>query len=172
MNVERSCAIAALVAGALVAGCEARGGDASMDDKGAASAEPVTLAVVNARVWTGDTTRPWAEAFAVRGERIATVGSSAAVRKLAGNARVIDAGGNMVVPGFIDSHVHFVDGGFRLASVQLRDARTREEFVARIKAFAATVPAGTWITGGDWDHTLWGGDLPERDWIDSVTPDH
>ena len=44
----------------------------------------------------------------------------------------------------------------RLASVQLRDARTRAEFVARIKAFAATVPAGTWITGGDWDHTLLG----------------
>ena len=45
-------------------------------------------------------------------------------------------------------------------------------FVARIKAFAATVPQGTWITGGDWDHTLWGGELPRRDWIDAVTPDH
>ena len=58
------------------------------------------------------------------------------------------------------------DGGFSLASVQLRDAHTREEFAARIKAFAATVPAGTWITGGDWDHTLWGGELPTREWID------
>jgi predicted amidohydrolase YtcJ len=56
--------------------------------------------------------------------------------------------------------------------VQLRDAKTRDDFVARIKAFAATVPAGTWITGGDWDHTLWGGELPTRDWIDSVTPNH
>jgi predicted amidohydrolase YtcJ len=36
----------------------------------------------------------------------------------------------------------------------------------------ATVPAGTWITGGDWDHTLWGGELPRRDWIDAATPDH
>ena len=81
MNVERSCAITVLIAGVLVAGCETRRGDASMDDKGAATAEPVTLAVVNARVWTGDTARPWAEAFAVRGDRFATVGSSAAVRK-------------------------------------------------------------------------------------------
>ncbi len=56
--------------------------------------------------------------------------------------------------------------------MQLRDARTREEFVARIKAFAATVPAGTWITGGNWDHSLWGGELPTREWIDAVTPDH
>ena len=84
----------------------------------------------------------------------------------------IDAGGRLVVPGFIDTHVHFIEGGFRLASVQLRDAKTRDEFVNRIKAFAATVPAGTWITGGDWDHSLWGGELPRRDWIDAVTPNH
>ena len=95
-----------------------------------------------------------------------------AVRKLAPNVAALDAGGRLIVPGFIDTHVHFVDGGFRLASVQLRDAKTREEFVRRIGAFAATVPAGTWIEGGDWDHSLWGGELPARDWIDAVTPNH
>jgi predicted amidohydrolase YtcJ len=137
------------------------------------SAAAITLAVVNARVWTGDPRRPWADALAVRGERIELVGSSAAVKKLAGPAtRVVDAGGKMLVPGFTDAHVHFVDGGFRLSSVQLRDAKTAAEFTARIKAFAATVPRGTWITGGDWDHTAWGGTLPDRSWIDSVTPDH
>ncbi|MEO7963897.1 MAG: amidohydrolase, partial [Gemmatimonadaceae bacterium] len=133
---------------------------------------PVTLAVVNARIWTGDARRPWAEALSVRGERLAAVGSSAEVRKLAGSAQVIDAAGQMIVPGFIDSHVHFIDGGFRLSSVQLRDAKTPEEFVRRIKAFAATVPKGTWIQGGDWDHQLWGGTLPTRAWVDSVTPDN
>ncbi|HET7459334.1 MAG TPA: amidohydrolase [Gemmatimonadaceae bacterium] len=133
----------------------------------------VTLAVVNARIWTGDARRPWADAVAVRGDRFELVGSSAAVKKMVGpGTRVVDAGGRMLVPGFVDAHVHFIDGGFRLASVQLRDARTPAEFTARIGAFAATVPKGTWITGGDWDHTAWGGALPDRSWVDSVTPDH
>ncbi len=88
------------------------------------------------------------------------------------SARVVDAAGALVTPGFIDSHVHFVSAGFGLASVQLRDASTPEEFKRRIKAFAATVPAGTWITGGDWDHTLWGGELPRHEWVDSVTPNN
>ena len=133
---------------------------------------PVTLAFVNARVWTGHPAQPEAEAIAIAGDRIVAVGTNADVRARAGNTTVTDLGGRFVVPGFIDAHVHFVDGGFRLTSVQLRDAKTREEFVSRIKAFAATVPAGTWITGGDWDHTLWGGELPRRDWIDAATPDH
>ena len=135
----------------------------------AASRRP-TAAVVNAKVWTGEPSRPWAEALAITGDRISIVGTSDEVRRGAEGADVIDAGGRLVVPGFIDTHVHFVDGGFRLASVQLRDAKTRDEFVNRIKAFAATVPAGTWITGGDWDHSLWGGELPTREWIDAATP--
>lgn len=132
----------------------------------------ISFVIVNARVWTGDPRRPWADAVAVEGDRIAAVGSSAEIRKLAGTARVIDAKGAMVVPGFIDSHVHFIAGGFRLSSVQLRDAKTPAEFISRIKAFAATVPKGTWIEGGDWDHQNWGGQLPTRAWIDSVTPEH
>jgi predicted amidohydrolase YtcJ len=131
-----------------------------------------TLALVNGHIWTGNTSQPEAEAVAIAADRIAAVGSTAQIRQTAGRADVIDLGGQFVVPGFIDSHVHFITGGFRLTSVQLRDAATREEFIARIKAFAETVPAGTWITGGDWDHTRWGGELPRRDWIDTVTREH
>ena len=164
-----------LVVGHLVipiVGCSGGAGEVGPRSGGVQRNESMTLAVVNARVWTGDTKAPWAEAIAVRGEQIAAVGSSEEIRRLAGATTPIDAAGRLVLPGFIDSHVHFVDGGFRLASVQLRDARTRAMFVERIRAFAATVPAGTWIQGGDWDHSLWGGELPARDWIDAVTPDH
>jgi predicted amidohydrolase YtcJ len=131
------------------------------------------MALVNAHVWTGDPARPTAEAIVVDGDKIAFVGTTADVQKAYPGIETVDAAGRLVVPGFGDSHVHFVDGGFRLASVQLRHAGTREEFVARVKAFAATVPAGTWITGGDWDHSLWPGhELPGKDWIDAVTPNH
>lgn len=134
---------------------------------------PVSLAVVNARVWTGDPSRPWVDGLAVRGDRLAAAGSSAEVRKLAGSsARVVDARGAFVAPGFIDSHVHFLPGGFRLGWVQLRDARTPEEFVRRVAGRARALPPGSWILGGDWDHENWGGELPRRDWLDAVTPDN
>ena len=131
-----------------------------------------TLAVINARVWTGVSARPWAEALAVDSEgHIAAVGTTNAIARLAATT-VVDAHGQMVVPGFIDAHVHFVDGGFALSSVQLRDAMTKAEFIARIRDFARALPKGAWITNGDWDHTNWGGELPRRDWIDSVTRDN
>ncbi|HEX4932935.1 MAG TPA: amidohydrolase family protein, partial [Gemmatimonadaceae bacterium] len=93
--------------------------------------DPGAIAIVNARIWTGDPRRPWADGMLADGARLALVGSSAEVRKAAKpGTRVIDAAGKFVVPGFNDAHVHFVEGGFRLASVQLRDARTPEEFAA------------------------------------------
>lgn len=133
---------------------------------------PATL-VVQGRIWTGDAERPWAEAVAARDEQIVAVGSRDDVAKLIGDeTQVIDAGDGLVVPGLIDSHIHLIDGGLRLASVQLRDAKSRVEFVRRLGEYAKTQPAGAWITGGDWDHSLWGGELPSRDWLDEVTPNN
>lgn len=131
-----------------------------------------TLAIVNARVWTGDPRRPWADAVAVTGDRISAVGSSAEVMKTVSEAtRVVDARGQMLVPGFIDAHVHFIAGGFGLTSVQLRDARTRDEFIRRIELHASRLPKGAWMLEGNWDHQNWGGELPRASWIDSVTPE-
>ena len=134
----------------------------------------VDLALLNGKVWTGDPGRPWAEAVAVRGDKIFAVGTTAEVRKLAsGAANVVDLGGALVLPGFIDSHTHFLAGGFALKSIQLRAARSREEFVALIAAKARELGKGRWVVNGDWDHQEFSPpELPRKDWIDAVTPDN
>ena len=132
-----------------------------------------TLVIRNAKVWTADPRRPSGSAIAINGERIVAVGNAVDVEHLIDSrTRVIDARGQLVTPGFIDSHLHFLMAGLRLASVQLRDAHSREELVRRVREHAARMPKGSWITGGDWDHENWGGILPSREWIDEVTPDH
>jgi len=129
--------------------------------------------ILNASIWTGDESNPSAQAMAIAGDSLLAVGSNAEIEKYKGpDTEVIDLNGAFVTPGFIDCHVHFLTGGFNLSGVQLRDAKTKEEFISRIKAFAETIPTGTWILGGDWDHENWGGELPTRQWIDEVTPDH
>lgn len=136
-----------------------------------AEPENATLVVSNARAWTGNPEQPWAEAVASRNDEIVAVGSNEEIAMLVGDdTEVIDARGGMLVPGFIDAHVHFLSGGSGLASVQLRDAATPEEFTRRIGEFATTIPPGEWILAGTWDHQNWGGELPRRDWIDAVTP--
>jgi hypothetical protein len=127
----------------------------------------------NARIWTGDEAQPWAEGLAVQDSLLLAVGTDADVRRLQGSETdVVDLQGRLVVPGFIDNHVHFLSGGFQLASVDLRVAIRPRDFIRRLGDFAVTDPPGRWITGGDWDHEAWGGELPRRDWIDSVTTGH
>lgn len=138
-----------------------------------AVADTASMVVTDVRIWTGDGALPWAEAIAIRDETILAVGATESISAWIGaDTEVISAPGRMLVPGLIDSHVHFADGGSALASVQLRDAATPEEFTRRIGEFAEGVPAGEWITGGAWDHENWGGELPRRGWIDTVTPDN
>ena len=139
-----------------------------------APAAPAADLVVFGKVWTGDSAAPLAQAVATRGDTVVAVGDSATVAKLVGEAtRVLANPGGLVVPGFMDDHVHFLDGGFQLASVDLRDAESPEEFTRRLQAFAAERQPGEWITGGDWDHERWpGAPLPRREWIDSVTPNN
>ena len=140
-------------------------------------AEPPALVadtiIVNAIVHTMDPARPTAEAVAIFGNRIVAVGSTKDITKLAGSGtRTIDAKKQLVLPGFNDSHTHFLTGGFQLASVDLRDAANQQEFASRIRAFAAKLPKGRWVTGGDWDHERWpDARLPTRELIDSFTPD-
>jgi len=130
--------------------------------------------VIVGKIWTGDPENPWAEAMAVAGDTLMAVGKKADMQKLTGkDTRTTEARtGQLIVPGFIDSHSHFVESGFELASVQLTEARTKKEFIKRIADYAKTVKPGTWIIGGNWNHQNWGGELPNQSWIDSVTKDN
>ena len=132
------------------------------------------LVLVNGIVRTMDPAASTAEAVAVRDGRIIRVGSSADLKAMAGpGTRVVDLRGAAVLPGFIDSHTHFLDGGFALASIQLRDVRSREELASRIAAKVREIGKGEWILNGDWDHEQFSPvELPRRDWIDAVSPDN
>lgn len=134
----------------------------------------MTLALVGGRVWTGDPVRPWAEAVAASGDRIVAVGTSEEVRgRIGPETEVVELDGRLVTPGFHDAHVHFLNGGFGLLGLDLRDAETPEELARRIGEHARSLPAGRWITGGAWDHERWpGSPLPRREWVDSVTPEN
>jgi predicted amidohydrolase YtcJ len=136
------------------------------------AAGPADL-VVYGRVWTG-AAEPWAGAVAITGDTISAVGDSAEIAALAGpETKVLANGQAMVTPGFMDGHLHFLDGGFQLASVDLRPADAKAEFIERVAAFVSERKPGEWIVGGDWDHERWPGTpLPRKDWIDSVTPDN
>jgi predicted amidohydrolase YtcJ len=126
-------------------------------------------------VWTGlSTGRGQPGAVAIGNGKILAVGDSAEIARYIGSkTQVLNADGGLIMPGFADGHTHFINGGFQLASVDLRDAATPQEFVRRLKAYAARLKPGDWITGGDWDHTLWRGTpLPRHGWIDSVTPNN
>src|ERR1041385_7926651 len=130
-----------------------------------------TLIITNAAVYTVDKQHPIAEAVAVIGDRIVAVGSRAEIDLWRGpETKVIDAGHKLVLPGFNDAHVHFIQGGAQLDQVQLTDAASPQEFAKRIAAQAKKTPKGEWILGGRWDETKWPKpELPTKDLVDGVT---
>lgn len=146
----------------------------SLSGPNAAQSRAATLILLNGKVWTENPRQPESEAVAVEGNLILAVGTSAAMRKLAGpDCRIIDLAGRRVVPGFNDSHVHFIDGGSSLISVRLGDADSSAELRRRLGEYARSLPKGAWIRNGNWDHQRWSpAALPTHQLIDAVTPDN
>ncbi len=173
MNINNAAKIGWLLASLalLLAGCG--GGDQTAVDTQTAKTEPVQSAdtvYLNARVWTGTGGR-FREAIAVQGEKILAVGSAEEIKAVtSGNTKLVDLGGQLVVPGFIDNHTHFILSALAMQRTNLRDAASPEEFSRRIAEQARAHP-GEWIIEGNWDHELWGGALPTRQWVDVATKD-
>ena len=134
----------------------------------------IDLLLLNANIWTGNPGQPRAQALAAAGGQIVAIGSTAELKSLSGRGTVvIDAGGNLVLPGFIDNHTHFLTGGFHLLSANLRDVSGPSDLARRLAEKAKELPEGRWITGGGWNHENWSpGGLPSRQTIDAATSRH
>lgn len=120
------------------------------------------LILKNARVYTDhDTGRGWSQALSIRHGSILTIGTNSAVEKERGpTTRVIDLGNRVVLPGFNDSHVHFLQGGLSLLRVDLSDASTVAKMQEKIKAYASANAGKKWIFGGGWNDDVQ--QLPRR----------
>ncbi|WCJ39106.1 Protein LONG AFTER FAR-RED 3 [Euphorbia peplus] len=128
------------------------------------------LILKNGLIFTSDASMLFADSMAVRNGRILRVGNYSALQGLAGGeTKVLDLGGKLVVPGFIDSHVHFIFGGLQMMRVELHGVNRKDEFVRRIKEAVRNLKEGSWLLGGGWNNDLWGGELPSASWIDDIT---
>lgn len=138
--------------------------------RGWAKGQSLDTAYINATVWTGQGA-PALSAIGIAGGRIAALGSAAVKAHSSKATRVVDLAGAFVMPGFIDCHTHFLIGSDLLTQPNLREAKSPQEFARIVGEAARSLKPGQWVQGGSWDAELWGGELPDRSWMDPVTPD-
>ena len=136
----------------------------------AAQTEPASTVIVNAKIYTVNPQQPWAEALAVQGEEILAVGSAREIDRYRGpHTRVIDAHGRLVLPGFTDCHIHFMEGSLGLLHVDLNGAATVREIQKRVSAYAVAHPHDEWILGMGWTYPAFApSGMPDRKILDEV----
>jgi hypothetical protein len=147
------------------------GSAAAQGSKDAKSA--ADMVVLHGRIYTLDTKQPWAEALAIRGDKIVAVGDDASIGKFRGpDTKVIDAAGQLVLPGFVDCHIHFMDGSLSLGRVNLEGAKNVAEIQQRLRDYAAEHPGNDWLLGRGWDYAMFGAAaLPDKKYLDELFPD-
>jgi len=135
--------------------------------------EPADVIIIHGRVYTENPKQPWAQAVAIRGSKIVAVGEDAAIEKRRGmGTKVINAGGKLVLPGFVDCHVHFLEGSFSLSQLNLESAKDVVGIQKRLREYAAENPGDGWILGRGWDYTMFGSEtLPNKKYLDELFPD-
>lgn len=116
----------------------------------------IDLALTNGKVITFDSEDNRAEAVAISGNKIASVGTNKEIESLISNStKVIDLEGKVVLPGFIDAHTHFINMGLNFDRVDLRGTKSIHEALEMIKNRASTTPEGEVIIGTNWDESKW-----------------
>ena len=142
--------------------------------------EPADLILTNGKIVTMDNAVPQAEALAVRGDKVIDLGTAKKVKKYIGaKTEVVDLGGKLATPGFIDSHLHFTGIGQAKLSLDLTKARSWDDIVAMVAEAVKKAKPGDWITGRGWHQEKWDkapepniNGLPLHDAMSNVSPDN
>ena len=131
---------------------------------------PADILIIRAKVFTADEKQPWADTIAIRQGKIAAVGTELVVGRLRGiGTKVIDAGGRLVLPGFTDCHIHFMDGSLSLGRVNLEGAKNPADIQKRLRAYASQHPGDGWILGRGWDYAMFApANLPDKKYLDEI----
>jgi len=133
---------------------------------------PADIIVQHAKVFTADEKHPWAQSVAIYKGKIVAVGSDDQVTRMRGiGTRMIDAGGKVVLPGFTDCHIHFLDGSLGLQRVNLEGAANLDAILARLQKYADAHPDLPWILGQGWNYAMFAPEtLPNKKPLDKLFP--
>jgi len=134
--------------------------------------EPADIIVVHGRVYTEDPKQPLAQAVAIHHGKIVAVGDDSVIERRRGmGTKVIDAGGKLVLPGFVDCHIHFLDGSFSLGRVNLEGAKDATDIQRRLREYATEHPGDDWVLGRGWNYAMFGVEaLPHKKYLDEILP--
>lgn len=134
--------------------------------------KPADIIVIHGRVYTENPKQPWAQAVAIHGAKIVAVGDDAAIEKMRGmGTKVINAGGKLVLPGFTDCHIHFLDGALSLGRANLEGAKDAADIQKKLREYASQHPGDDWVLGRGWDYAMFGSEaLPHKKYLDEIFP--
>jgi len=134
--------------------------------------EPADIIVIHGRVYTEDPRQPWVQAVAIHGAKIVAVGDDTTIEKMRGmGTKVVNAGGKVVLPGFTDCHIHFLDGSLSLGRVNLEGAKDAAEIQKKLREYASEHPGEDWILGRGWNYAMFGPEaLPHKKYLDELFP--
>ena len=134
-----------------------------------ASIETADIIYFNGNIYTGIKEDTRQNYIATKNNRILELGIDNYSHLISSNTKLIDLKNNFLLPGFIDNHTHFIYGGTKLNNISLQNSLTQYEFINAFREYIPNINNGLWLQGGNWDHENWGGALPNKSWIDSLT---
>ena len=139
---------------------------------GASEHPKATIVLRHGKIYTMDAARSWAESVAIQDNQIVYVGEDAGVAPWIGpKTKTIELSRRFVMPGFIDSHIHPVEGGVGLNQCNLLPYFSKEEILKKIQEYVAQHPNDPWILGAGWQLPVFPDANPQKEWLDEIVSD-